>query len=391
MLQLRRGERRNLQDFGLSDHIYLTVQSGLRGADVSLLGLNEHGRLSDERNFIYFNQTSGAGGTVTGQVTPSGGAGRFTLDLQRLPVDIARFVVVISHDAQSLSELRGGSLQISGGTDNPARAVYTFEGSEFSGPHAATIAEIYRRSGQWRIGVLGEEYQGGLEGLLRQYGANVEAAAAPIPSPVRPPPPSSKAPPPTPPVTPGRSLTLQKDQTISLEKVAGKTLSQVVFGLGWDPARAGSSIDLDASCVMLTAAAENYATVYFGDLRSKDGSVKHTGDNLTGEGDGDDEQILVDLERVPAQVTTLVFTINSYRGHPFTSVRNAFCRVVDQATGREFVRYNLSEGATTTGMLMAKVQRQGREWHMTALGESAKGEVVREESMMRAVRRHARS
>ena len=411
MQQLRRGERRNIQDFALNSHLHLAVHSGLVGGDVSLLGLNEQGRLGDERNFIYFNQPSGAGGAVTGQVTASSGAGRFTLDLQRLPADITRFAVVISHDDQPLSRIQGGRLQLSSGPADAARALYTFEGQEFGSSLAATIAEVYRRAGQWRVGMLGEEYRGGLEGLLRQYGADIQAAPVPIPpvpaspaphrppTPVPPAPPRPTAPtpappvspmPPTPTLTPGISLSLQKNQTISLAKAAGKVLSQVVFGLGWDPAVASSSIDLDASCVMLTRNGDVYDTVYFGHLASRDGSIRHTGDNLTGDGDGDDEQIKVDLSRIPAQVSTLVLTINSYRGHAFTSVRNAFCRVVDQTTDREVARYNLSDGASTTGMLMAKLQRETDGWHMTALGEPAKGRVVSDESMLRAVRRHAR-
>jgi len=399
MQQLRRGERRNLQDFSLNDILILTVQAGLSGADISLLGLNEQGRLSDEQNVIYFNQPTGAGGAVTAQVTPSGAQARFTLDLRRLPADITRFALVLSHDDHPLSGLRGGALHLAGGPGDAPRVAYAFEGSEFGHVRAATVAEIYRRAGQWRIGALGEEYQGGLEGLLRHYGADVQAPPTPVP-PHRPaagaaPAPTAQTAPalrpdPTPAGAPVRPLSLQKNQTVSLEKAAGTALNRVIFGLGWDPAKAGSNIDLDASCVMLLPGGDVYDTVYFVHLRSKDGSVQHTGDNLTGDGDGDDEQIKVDLSRVPAQVSTLVFTINSYRGHAFTSVRNAFCRVVNEQTGREVARYNLSDGATTTGMLMARLQRQPDGWHMTALGEPAQGRVVHEESMMRAVRQHAR-
>ena len=125
-------------------------------------------------------------------------------------------------------------------------------------------------------------------------------------------------------------VSLSKNQTISLAKSSSK-ISQIQFGLGWDPAKkkgflgglfggGNDSIDLDASCVMLDRQGKELDTVWFRQLRSEDGSVHHTGDNLTGEGDGDDEVIKADLSRLPSDVEYLVLTVNSFRGQTFNEV-----------------------------------------------------------------------
>ena len=160
---------------------------------------------------------------------------------------------------------------------------------------------------------------------------------------------------------------LVKGQRISLDKEVGGRLSRVVMGLGWDVAKrggflgglfgGGDSIDLDASCVMFDEAGRAVDTIYYAQLQSRDGSVIHTGDNLTGEGEGDDEQIKVDLSRVPLNVKTLVFVVNSFTGQDFGRIENAFCRLVDETTGAEIARYNLSGGGSHTAQVMAKVYR----------------------------------
>ena len=118
------------------------------------------------------------------------------------------------------------------------------------------------------------------------------------------------------------AVTLTKGQKISLEKESGGALTRVVMGLGWDPvkkktgffSKKPASIDLDASCVLFDENKSNLDSVSFKQLKSKDGSITHTGDNLTGEGEGDDEQIIVNLDQVPERVKYLVFTVNSFQG-----------------------------------------------------------------------------
>ena len=179
------------------------------------------------------------------------------------------------------------------------------------------------------------------------------------------------------------SLSLVKGQKISLEKEGGSGLSRIAMGLGWDPVKpkgimgffsSPQDIDLDASCVMFDAAKNVVDVVFFGQLASKDGSIQHSGDNLTGAGDGDDETINVDLSRVPANVTTLVFTINSYRGQTFDQIENASCRLINLTNNQEIAKYTLSGGARVTGQIMAKIYRHNNEWKMAAIGEPANGQ-----------------
>lgn len=173
------------------------------------------------------------------------------------------------------------------------------------------------------------------------------------------------------------SINLTKGQQISLNKTDGGALSLVRMGLGWQATpRKGflakltaREIDLDASAV-LYANKEPVDVVYFQHLVSNDGSVRHTGDNLTGGAGqgGDDESIVVDLQRVPTHVDQIVFTVNSFTGQTFAQVSNAFCRLIDDATGQELARYTLTGGGSDTAQIMAKVHRSGSGWQMAAIG-----------------------
>ena len=173
----------------------------------------------------------------------------------------------------------------------------------------------------------------------------------------------------------GRPVSLTKGQKVTLRKEGGVALTMIQMGLGWDPIKKSglfgsrtADVDLDASA-LLYADGNLVDVCYYGQLTSKDGSVRHMGDNLTGDGDGDDEVMLVDLQRVPAHVTTVIFTVTSYRGHTFEQVSNAFCRLVDSTTNSELARYTLQGGMAFTGMVMAKVYRANGEWKLQAIGE----------------------
>jgi tellurium resistance protein TerZ len=182
------------------------------------------------------------------------------------------------------------------------------------------------------------------------------------------------------------SVNLSKGQTVSLTKHEGGTLSRVKMGLGWEPAKKKGlfgrlrtrEIDLDASCLLFDGSGNLTDQVWFQQLQSKDGAILHTGDNLTGAGEGDDESIIVDLTALPGQVTTLVFTVSSFSGQDFTQIENAFCRIVDEATGSELARYDLSESGRHTSQIMAKVARDGDGWSMTAIGAAASGRTIRD-------------
>ncbi|WP_017346801.1 TerD family protein [Pantoea sp. A4] len=180
-------------------------------------------------------------------------------------------------------------------------------------------------------------------------------------------------------------VSLSKNQTVSLSKQTS-SLNKLHFGLGWDPIKkkglfskllggGNDAIDLDASCILLDKSGHQLDTIWFRKLASSCGSVQHSGDNMTGEGDGDDEVINVDLLRLPAEVEYLAFTVNSFRGQTFNEVENAFCRVVDQS-GKELARYQLAEQGSHTGIVIASLHRNGGLWDFTAHGQASKGRVI---------------
>ncbi|MBJ7469912.1 MAG: TerD family protein [Solirubrobacteraceae bacterium] len=172
-------------------------------------------------------------------------------------------------------------------------------------------------------------------------------------------------------------VSLTKGGNVSLTKEA-PGLTAIIVGLGWDTRTTdGTDFDLDASAILLNntdKAVSDGHFVFFNNLKSPDGSVEHTGDNLTGEGDGDDEQIKINLAGVPAEVEKVVFPVSIYdaesRSQSFGQVRNAFIRIVNQAGGTEIARYDLSEDASTeTAMVFGEVYRSGAEWKFRAVGQ----------------------
>ena len=168
----------------------------------------------------------------------------------------------------------------------------------------------------------------------------------------------------------GGKVSLVKGARVSLVKRGAPALSKVTMGLGWDPAEGKKSIDLDASAIAFDAGGKKLAIVWFMHLKEFRGALLHGGDNVTGRGDGDDEKILVDLQALPAEVASLVFTITSFRGHKFTEVANAFCRLVDTDTGQELVRYDLSDSEPASAVIMAMLRRTPNgSWEMRAIGE----------------------
>lgn len=178
------------------------------------------------------------------------------------------------------------------------------------------------------------------------------------------------------------AISLQKGQKISLAKEAGQSLTKVIMGLGWDAAkntgifgffRRAESIDLDASCLLFNTQNELVDVVWFRQLRSKDGSITHSGDNRTGDGEGDDEQISIDLNRIPANVKSLVFTVNNFTGQNFEKVEHAYCRIVNARNQQEIARYNLSAQGKHTAQIMAKIYRHNNEWKMHAIGQNGMG------------------
>jgi stress response protein SCP2 len=186
------------------------------------------------------------------------------------------------------------------------------------------------------------------------------------------------------------AINLTKGQRVDLTK-GNPGLSKIMVGLGWDPVQSGggggflgslfgggggANIDCDASVIMLGAndrLQNNKDVIYFGNLRSSDGSVQHSGDNLTGDGDGDDEQIMIDLNRVPANIQKLVFVVNIYdcvkRKQHFGMIRNAFIRVVNPSNDKELIHYNLTDDYNgKTCLITGELYRHNNEWKFAAIG-----------------------
>ena len=172
-------------------------------------------------------------------------------------------------------------------------------------------------------------------------------------------------------------VSLSKGGKVSLSKEA-PGLTAIVVGLGWDArTTTGTDFDLDASAIMLDANNKVLSDghfIFFNNLKSPDGSVEHTGDNLTGEGEGDDEQIKVNLAACPAECQKVVFVVSIYdadsRGQNFGQVREAFIRIVNQSGNAELARYDLSEDASTeTAMVFGEIYRRGADWSFGAVGQ----------------------
>ncbi|MCC3328944.1 TerD family protein [Nocardia abscessus] len=173
------------------------------------------------------------------------------------------------------------------------------------------------------------------------------------------------------------SVTLAKGGNVSLSKQAAN-LAKVSVGLGWDVrTTTGADYDLDASalaCGSNLKVLSDQHFIFYNNLRSPDGSIEHTGDNLTGAGEGDDEVINVDLTAAPPDITNIFFPVSIHdadaRGQSFGQIRNAFIRVVDAGTGIELARYDLTEDASTeTAMIFGELYRHNNEWKFRAIGQ----------------------
>ncbi|MEU8755594.1 TerD family protein [Streptomyces chartreusis] len=368
--------------------------------DVSGLLLTADGKVRSDDDFIFYNQPSGPGVTYRsgGGTAPDA----ITVDTAAVPPGIEKIVVTASPDAagQTFQGIEP-TATIRGADDNSVLA--TFTPPQLGAETALVVVEIYLRNGAWKARAVGQGYANGLAGIATDFGVTVEEpapAAAPVapPQPTMQPPAAPPAPPVSAPVTPpapaappappapgagkinldkGR-VSLQKNQTVSLMKGGRPLLSQVQMGLGWEPAYRGKDIDLDASVIAYGPQRNHIDSCYFGKLQIVNGAIRHSGDNLTGEGGGDDEVITVDLGRLPQDVTGLVFTVNSFSGQKFTEVAKAYCRLIDAQSGEELVRFDLTSAEPQTGVLMAKLIRQfSGEWEMTAMGDFVKSRTVR--------------
>ncbi|WP_040799938.1 TerD family protein [Nocardia higoensis] len=398
---LAKGQNGPLSTDGLVISVQLTAP-----ADLSALLVTDRGKVRTDADFVFYNQPIGPGVKLV--PGPGGQAASLSITLGAIPADIDQIRAVIT-----LDDANAGFGAFAPPTaivsDPNGNRLYEYRIEGLDRESIVIALEVYRRQGAWKVRAVGQGYAGGFAALVTDHGVHVDS-----PSPQQAPP-TQQVPPPTQQVPPAqygqqagyppptrqyppqgqqyppqgqaaaptgevslhkdRPISLQKGQRVTLRKEGGTALTFVKMGLGWDPATTRGmfgnrtvDIDLDASVIMF-ADGNPADFAYYGQLSSKDGSVRHQGDNLTGEGDGDDEVILVDLTRVPAHITTLLFIVTSYKGHTFEQVKNAFCRLVDGSNNAELARYTLAGGMPFTAMAMAKVYRAGVEWKMQALGE----------------------
>ncbi|MGX1300142.1 stress response protein SCP2 [Streptomyces albogriseolus] len=366
--------------------------------DVSGLLLTADGKVRSDDDFIFYNQPTGPGVTYRsgGGTAPDA----VTVDTAAVPPGIEKIVVTASPDAAGQT-FQGIEPTATVRDADTGAVLATFTPPQLGSETALVVVEIYLRNGAWKARAVGQGYADGLAGIAKDFGVSVEEPAAPA-QPVTPPapqaappappaaapqaPPAPAASPAPPAAAPGTGkinldkgrVSLQKNQTVSLMKGGRPLLSRVKMGLGWEPAYRGKDIDLDASVIAFGPQRNHIDSCYFGKLQILGGAVQHSGDNLTGEGAGDDEVITVDLGRLPMEVSGLVFTVNSFSGQKFTEVAKAYCRLMDAATGEELVRFDLTSAEPQTGVMMAKLIRQySGEWDMTAMGEFVKGRTVR--------------
>lgn len=415
MTQLTKGSNTPLNAGQIRITLHWSTGPGVPDVDASVLLLQETGKVSSDDDFIFYNQPSHPSGAVR-HLGKQPGADALEIDLMQLPPTVGKLVLAASADGGAFGQVPDLRLVATDPATGAELATFAMEAENET---AFVSGEVYRRNGQWKLRAVGQGYSSGLAGLATDFGISVEGdpepapAAPPPPSmppppnmpppPMQPPPPHQPPPPvqpppvqPPAPVTPppppaapqpgaigvvnldkGR-VDLTKKARVDLTKTGAPPLAKVTMGLGWDPAPGRGSIDLDASVIAYDGAGRKLEIVWFMHKKEFGGAIQHSGDNLTGAGEGDDEQIKVDLLAIPPQVNTLVFTINSFSGQKFTDIRRAFCRLVDDATGQELVRFDLSDSQPATGVLMAAMRRTGPQtWQMRAIGDFHDGRTVK--------------
>ncbi len=347
--------------------------------DVSALLCTEAGKVRSDEDMVFYNQPTGPGVSYS----PDG----VEVVFAAVPAAIDKVVVTASLDGSGPATFgRAGPVRVLVQAAGRTEALVEFTAEGLTTETALVCAEVYRRQGGWKVRAVGQGYASGLAGIATDFGITVDdvpamsTAAAPT-APAAPfyTRPSATRPSAAAPVNLDKGrVSLTKRQTVSLTKTGAAPLSRVTMGLGWDPARQGASIDLDASVIAFDARGSAVDKAWFMAKTALGGAIRHSGDNLTGEGEGDDEQIVVDLDRIPAGVVALMFTVTSFGGQTFNEIRSAFCRLVD-ANGAELVRFDLSDTKASTGVVMCSMYREtgSTAWSMTALGEFADGRTVR--------------
>ncbi|MFB8277854.1 TerD family protein [Nocardia colli] len=351
-VQLARGQVNVLE----AEHLIVSVRHSA-AVDLSALLLTADGMVRADADLVFYNQPLGQGARLL--PGEDGRPSALAIDLRAIPADIehVRIVVALDDQRDSLGNYAAPELRIDDVAGNRL-CDYLITGL---GPESTVVAmDFDRHDPDWQLRSLGHGYHSGFAALVTAHGVAVGR--------------TPKAPAPQPPVEAPDTGLLGLATELALRKADGNELSHVKMALGWDPVREPGrfglrevDIDLDASALVFSGR-ELMDAAFYGHLSSKDGSVRHQGDNLTGSGKGDNEMIDVDLTRLSAEASTVVFVVTSYAGHTFERVRNAFWRLVDGKTDVELTGGNLRVGGRHTGMVVAKVQREADVWKFHAVG-----------------------
>ncbi|MFD6161401.1 TerD family protein [Nocardia sp. NPDC060256] len=349
-VQLARGQVIVLE----AEHIVVSVRHSA-AVDLSALLLTADGMVRADADLVFYNQPLGEG--VRLLPGEEGRPSALALDLRAMSAEIQHIRIVVALDDQQdgLGNYAAPDLCID---DADGNRLCDYMVTDL-GPESTVVAVDLDRSGlDWLLRPLGHGYHSGFATLVTAHGVAVGHTPKPL---VRQP-------------APHNASLLGAPTEMALRKPGGAELSHVKMALGWDPVRAPGrfglrevDIDLDASALVFSGD-QLMDAAFYGQLSSRDGSVRHQGDNLTGSGNGDNEMIDVDLTLLSPEASTVVFVVTSYAGHTFERVRNAFWRLVDGKTNVELTGGNLRVGGRHTGMVVAKVQREADIWKFHTVG-----------------------
>ena len=413
-MDIRRGMRGKIFDiFDNDKQIEVTMKTkGNAVYDYCCFGVDEKDLLSDDRYMIFYNQSRSPADEIIMRNEDEGSV--FEISLDKLPDTVKKLVFTASIDGEkNMSGIEKFDLGICQEGHEPLRLGMT--GNDFSAERAIITIEIYKKA-EWRYSVVAQGFNGGLSDLLEHYGgeeiladdqaadddsntsddtsqvsanASAETVQIPLAKPEEKPEEEPEK------VVPSAAegskmislakignsrIDLRKNDKIELRKKNDKPLTQFIVGLGWDPAKAGASIDCDSSVFLCKGGklCNEDDIVSFYNKRHSSGAVIHGGDNLTGHGSGDDERITISLDRVPAGYDRIIIVVNIFlsritRQH-FGKIRNCYMRLFD-TSGKELCRYTLSDNSEynkKSAMIFGEFTKENECWIFHAIGEGTK-------------------
>jgi stress response protein SCP2 len=339
------------------DEVLISVDEFPAAADLSAFLLNRSGRVRRDGDLVFYNNRRGPGLWLV----PAEPVNAVSATLSRVPPDVASIRLVLSRDAGD--SMRADPVLTLRDAQGEALCRYPVDWPAESG--SVVVADLERSGGGWVLRAVGQVQSGGLADAVTAHGVHVDGSGrVPDTEPLA--------------LTRGRSANVVPGITVEMRRDGGEALTFVKMALGWDPVQVphhfgglrDADIDLDASALLYWGD-RLYDYVYFDKLITDDGAVRHLGDNLTGAGKGDNEVITLDLLRVPAEVTSVMFVVTSYHGQAFDRISNAFWRLVDGTSEAELARFDLLGGGRHTGMVMARLFREDdySPWLLEAIGE----------------------